>query len=156
MSQKNVIDSTTRIIKTSLGIGIMIREFCTIHNSTLEDKCKIYERVSIKKSYLHSGCDINAGTYIENATLYEDVQVAPNCVIVGVTHKFSSTSVSHEDIFEKIIIEKGVWIGAGVIILPGANIGEGAVIGAGAIVRNAIPSHFKYVGTPLNPRLEKI
>ena len=126
---------TVKWYKSKFGVNIDIREFCTIHNSVIGDDCKIYERVSIKKSHLYSGCDINAGTYIENAVIGPKVQIAPNCTIVGVTHNFSCDGINHEDIFEDITIDKGAWIGASAIILPGAHIGEGAVIGAGAIVK---------------------
>ena len=47
-----------------------------------------------------------------------------------------------------IIIEDGVHIGIGAIVLPGVTIGEGSVIGAGSIVSRDIPSHCVAVGSP--------
>jgi len=156
MPQENVIDATARIIKSNLGTNIMIREFCTIHDSVIESGCKVYERTSIKKSQVSAESEINTGSYIENAVIGPGVQIAPNCVIVGVTHSFSQAGVQHEDIFVKIHIGANAWIGAGAIILPGVYIGEGAVIGAGAIVKNNVPAHFRYAGTPMDIRLEEI
>jgi acetyltransferase-like isoleucine patch superfamily enzyme len=46
------------------------------------------------------------------------------------------------------IIEEGVWVGAGAIILDGAIIGEGAVIGAGSVVRGYVPPYTVYIGNP--------
>nr|WP_050002527.1 acyltransferase [Thermococcus eurythermalis] len=44
-------------------------------------------------------------------------------------------------ISKPIIIEDGVWIGAGAIILPGVKIGEGSVIAAGAVVTKDVPPY---------------
>lgn len=45
-----------------------------------------------------------------------------------------------------IIVEDGVWIGYGCIILSGVRIGTGAVIGAGSVVAKDIPPFAIYAG----------
>jgi len=146
----NNIHPTSQIFQSEIGNNVEIREFCTIRNSHLGTGCKVCERTSIKKSQIGDKSEINSGTYIENTVIEEGVEIAPNCCIVGVTHKFSKDDgVSHKDIFKKIYIKKQSWVGAGSIILPGVVIGEGAVIGAGSIVNKNIPKHHVYVGTPL-------
>ena len=110
----------------------------------------------MKKSSVGEDSDINSGTYVENAEIGKRVQIAPNCIIVGVTHEFSSEGIDHEDTFERITIRDGAWIGAGSIILPGVKIGKDTVIGAGAIVNRDIPDHYRYVGTPLQFKLNPI
>ncbi len=45
-----------------------------------------------------------------------------------------------EHIAKPIRIERGVWLGAGSMVLGGVTIGENSVIGAGAVVRKNIPS----------------
>lgn len=155
MSRKK-IDRAARIFKSEISDGVMIREFCSIRNSSLGFQCQIYEGVIVKKSKIGERSDINAGTYIENTTIGNNVQIGPNCSIVGVTHEFSAKGISHQDIFEKVFIGDGTWIGAGAIILPGIKIGKNVVIGAGAIVGKDIPDNHKYIGSPLNNKLEKI
>jgi acetyltransferase-like isoleucine patch superfamily enzyme len=152
------IHKSSQLYKVEIKGNVMIREFCTVHKSLLECNCKIYERVSIKRSRIGRGVDINTNTYIENAFIWEDVQIAPNCSIVGVTHNFSRHGVSHEDHFSQIELETGVWVGAGAIILPGVTVGSHSVIAAGSIVNMDIPAHHRYVGVPLNNnfRLEEI
>ncbi len=49
---------------------------------------------------------------------------------------------------KKIVIEDGVWIGAGVTILSGAYISEGAVIGANSTVSGYIPPFCIAAGHP--------
>lgn len=45
-----------------------------------------------------------------------------------------------------IIVEDGVWIGYGCIILSGVRIGTGAVIGAGSVVCKDVPPYAIYAG----------
>ena len=47
-----------------------------------------------------------------------------------------------------IHIERGVWIGAGAIVLPGVTVGENAVIGAGSVVTHDVPANTVVAGNP--------
>ncbi|HEY8900000.1 MAG TPA: acyltransferase [Chthoniobacterales bacterium] len=47
-----------------------------------------------------------------------------------------------------IVIKKGAWIGARVIVLKGVTIGEGAVIGAGSVVTKDVPDWTVAAGNP--------
>jgi acetyltransferase-like isoleucine patch superfamily enzyme len=49
---------------------------------------------------------------------------------------------------DSIILRKGSWIGAGVIIMPGIEIGENAVVGAGSIVTKSLSPRNVYAGNP--------
>lgn len=50
-----------------------------------------------------------------------------------------------------IIIEDGVWIGFGVMVLPGVTIGKKSIIGAGSVVIKDIPPYCIAVGNPCKP-----
>lgn len=52
---------------------------------------------------------------------------------------------------EPIIIQDGVWIGGGAIILPNVVIGKNSVIGAGSVVNRSIPDNCVAVGNPCRP-----
>jgi len=47
-----------------------------------------------------------------------------------------------------IVIERGVWLASGVIVLGPACIGEHAVVAAGSIVRGDVPARAIYGGNP--------
>ena len=53
-----------------------------------------------------------------------------------------------EHIASKIIINNGVWLCAGSIILPGVEIGEGSIIAAGSVVNKSVPSFELWGGVP--------
>jgi lipopolysaccharide O-acetyltransferase len=48
----------------------------------------------------------------------------------------------------RVVIEKNVWLGAGVVVTPDTFIGEGTVIGANSVVRGRIPPYAVAVGLP--------
>ena len=154
--KKLLIDNSSRIINSVLNKNIIIREYCAIHDSRIGDSCRIFERVSIKKSKIGRKVDINAGTYIEFAEIEENVQIGPNCCIVGVTHKLSKRGAERKDSFKKIKIGKGVFLGSGSIILPGRKIGNGSVVGAGAVITEDIPPFHIAVGIPPNQTIQSL
>ncbi|WP_421077479.1 acyltransferase [Methanothermococcus sp. Ax23] len=51
-------------------------------------------------------------------------------------------------ISKPIILEDGVWVCSGAIILPGVRIGEGSVIAAGAVVNKNVPPYELWGGVP--------
>jgi len=141
-------DDSARIVDSTIGQA-EIREYVTVHDSEIGDGCKIYECSSIKKSRIEKAVDINAGTYIENAEIGTNVQIGPNCSVVGVTHELTQQGmVFRNDIFERIILHEGVFIGANAVIAPGVEIGERSVVSAGATVSHDIGSEKIVLGTP--------
>lgn len=142
------IDDSVRIVDSTIG-ETAIREYVTVHDSEIGDGCQIYERSSLKKSRISDEVDINAGCYIENAEVGPNVQLGPNCSVVGVTHELGERGMAfRDDIFERIILHERVFVGANAIIAPGVEIGAGTVIAAGATVPHDIGSEKLVRGTP--------
>lgn len=132
------IDPSADIRQSEIGKSI-VRPFAVLYLVEMGDGCRIFERVSLKGVTLGNDCDINVGTYIENATIGNNVLVGPNCSIVGVTHDITGEQVERKPSYEKVMIGNGVFIGAGCVLLTGVKIGDGSVIGAGTIVSKDIP-----------------
>jgi len=132
------VDETARVEDSTLG-DVEIREYVTIHDSEIDDGCRIYERTSIKKSDIDGPSDINANAYVENAEIGSEVQVGPSAAVVGVTHDLDSEGMTfREDTFETVVLEDGAFVGAGAVVLPGVTVGENAVVGAGVTVTEDI------------------
>ncbi|MFC4438940.1 MULTISPECIES: acyltransferase [Natrialbaceae] len=142
------IDDSARVVDSSVGQA-EIREHVTIHDSELGDGCRVYERSSIKKSRISDEVDVNAGTYVENAEVGSNVQIGPNCSIVGVTHDLSEQGMEfRNDVFERIILREGVFVGAGAVLAPGIEIGERTVISAGTTVSQDVGPEKIVLGSP--------
>jgi acetyltransferase-like isoleucine patch superfamily enzyme len=112
--------------KISLGDRVIIRPGCVLFAYPSED---------------------GAGITIE-----DDVMLGSGVHIYVADHKFNDTTVAiigqGHSRSEPVLIERGAWIGAGVIILPGVTIGRNAVVGAGSVVTKDVPGCAVAVGNP--------
>ena len=80
-----------------------------------------------------------------------DVKITRNTIILSHFHPTMKVAKYYgEMIKKKVVIEDGVFIGVGAIILPGVTVGEGSIIGAGAVVTKSIPPYSVAVGNPAN------
>jgi acetyltransferase-like isoleucine patch superfamily enzyme len=110
----------------SIGSRVVIRPGTMLHGETKT----LAHSISIEDDVL-IGCGVHI--YVENH-LFNDIGLS----IIDQGHAQA----------QKVILKKGCWIGANVIILPGVTIGENSVIGAGSIVTKSIPDYTVAVGNP--------
>jgi maltose O-acetyltransferase len=84
----------------------------------------------------------------------DDIMFGPFCKIFGGDHDIKFTQNHMRFAPEKsveniqIVLENGVWIGAGTTILSNAYISEGAVVSSGAIVNSFVPPFCIAFGVP--------
>ena len=103
---------------------------------------------------MHIGNDVVINSYVHiwghgGVFIGDRVMIAANSTISSLTHDYNLVNMNAAPaLMAKVIVEKDVWIGSGVIILPGITIGEGSVIGAGSVVTKNIPSYSIAVGNP--------
>ncbi|MNP73102.1 Maltose O-acetyltransferase [compost metagenome] len=70
-------------------------------------------------------------------------------IILSHFHPTETISEFYGDLIKKkVVINDGVFIGVGAIILPGVTIGKGALIGAGAVVTKDVPEYTIVGGNP--------
>lgn len=84
-------------------------------------------------------------------TIGDDVLIAPQVQILAVDHvvQTSRVPIIRQWLETKgIVIEDGVWLGAGAIVTDGVRVGRNAVVGAGAVVTRDIPAGTVAVGVP--------
>jgi acetyltransferase-like isoleucine patch superfamily enzyme len=88
-------------------------------------------------------------------TIEDDVLIGAGVHFYTNNHKFDNAKIPiikqaypPVSIDDRIVVRRGSWIGAGVIILPGVEVGENAVIGAGTIVTKSVPPRVVFVGNP--------
>lgn len=150
------IDETARVVDSTVGDSD-VREFVTIHDSTIGDGCGIFERVSVKKSTVGDSVDINAGSFVENAVLDSRVQLGPNSVVAGVTHPLDEQGMTfRNDNFEETHLHEGAFVGAGAVVGPGVEIGPETVVAAGATVMDDVGGGQIVRGTPPDQRVDPL
>jgi acetyltransferase-like isoleucine patch superfamily enzyme len=92
----------------------------------------------------------------QNCTFYDlggldisdDVMIGPNVSIITAGHPLEPSQRRTATIGKPIVIEKGVWIAAGAIIIGGVTVGEHSVVAAGSIVTKDVPANTLVGGNP--------
>lgn len=85
-------------------------------------------------------------------TIEEECLIGSGVHIYVANHNFESPIESiyrqgHGEL-KPVLLKKGCWIGANVILLPGVSVGKNSVVGAGSVVTKSIPDHSVAVGNP--------
>ena len=103
--------------------------------------------------------DVGDGTWIghqvlicagSKITIGKEVDIGPRVYIGTGTHGVDAHSLrsAGPGVNKDVVIEDGVWLGVGCIILPGVTVGEKAVLAAGAVVAEDIPPRVLAAGVP--------
>ena len=112
-------------------------------------KIRIGKRVVIRPGCMFFG----ESSILESSIIIEDNVMLGSSVSIYINnHKFDNIHIPIIDQghypASPVILKKGCWIGANVVVLPGVTIGENSVIGAGAIVTKSIPKNVIAAGNP--------
>ncbi len=112
------------------------------------------ELVNAHRISCGSNVAINTGSYLNalgGIVLGDYVLIGSNVTISSGQHPIDGEG---PEIFQRpavpleIVIETGVWIGAGAVIMPGVRLGRGSVIGANAVVTRSTEPFSVNVGVP--------
>lgn len=118
-------------------------------NSFVEYKVYLANGKNIKIGY---NCQINENVFIQQATIGNNVLIAPNVAILSVSHNHGNLNIPIVDQGDTEpnapIIEDGVWLGRNVVVMPGIIIGEGSIVGAGAVVTKNVAPYTVVAGVP--------
>lgn len=85
-------------------------------------------------------------------TIEDDVLLGSGVHLYIDKHNFGNVDVSIIDQGDAepraVLLRKGCWLGANVIVLPGVTVGENAVVGAGSVVTRSVPARTLVAGNP--------
>ena len=92
----------------------------------------------------------------QNCTMYDlggidigdDVMIGPNVSIITSSHPVEPSRRRDAVIARPIVIERNVWIAAGVTIIGGVKVGENSVIAAGSVVTRDVAPNTLVGGNP--------
>ena len=105
------------------------------------------------------GDEIRVGRNVfvnQNCTFYDlgdldisdDVMIGPNVSVITTGHPLEPPQRRAATIGKPIVIEKGVWIAAGAIIIGGVTVGEHSVVAAGSVVTKDVHANSLVGGNP--------
>jgi putative colanic acid biosynthesis acetyltransferase WcaF len=91
-----------------------------------------------------------SSTFPAEVNIGGNVDIAPRVYIGTGSHEIDMIGLhsAGKGVNSSIVIDDGVWICAGVILLPGVRIGKKSIIGAGSVVTKDIPEFLLGVGNP--------
>jgi acetyltransferase-like isoleucine patch superfamily enzyme len=143
-----------------IGDGVALLQDAGGQSIDLADGVQLYGRSELTTgrggtirigadTHIQEGCRLIA--QLGSIHIGNWVDIAPNCAFYPYNH---GTALDLPPMLQPltskgdIIVEDGVWLGYGVVVLSGVRIGCGAVIGAGAVVCTDIPQYAIAVGAP--------
>jgi maltose O-acetyltransferase len=104
------------------------------------------------------GIRIGARTFVNfNCTMLDGapITVGDECLIASGVQLITATHpvdpVARRAAWEQalpVVIEDGVWLGAGALVCPGVSIGENTIVGAGSVVTRDLPAGVVAYGNP--------
>ncbi|WP_448950648.1 sugar O-acetyltransferase [Labrys neptuniae] len=109
--------------------------------------------------YTTGGENIRLGRNVfinQNCTMYDlggidigdDVMIGPNVSLITSNHPIEPSQRRAFVIAKPIVIERNVWIAAGVTIIGGVRVGENSVVAAGSVVTKDVPANSLVGGNP--------
>lgn len=101
-------------------------------DSHIDVGCVLYGQGGLS---IGNHCAIAAGVIIYSQTNADDFR--------------DGTPVSCQPVrYQRVIVEDGCWLGAGVRVIPDVTIGQSSQVGAGAVVTRSLPPLTRSVGVP--------
>ena len=136
------------IVNAKIGEGTKIwhTELVNIYECVIGVHCRIGTFVEICNGVvIGNNCSIQSFSYIPPGVIIgNNVFIGPRVVFTN--DKYPKVTKDWEML--ETVVEDGVSIGAGVVILPGIKIEKNAIIGAGAVVTKNVLSNSTVIGNP--------
>lgn len=107
----------------------------------------------LRGTNIGNGVGIAQGTFIEESrpdlvTIEDGVNIGPKVIISAHDSSYHCVDPEIPIITKKVLIKRGVYIGAGSIILPGVTIGEYSIVAAGSVVTKDVLPRTIVAGVP--------
>jgi bifunctional UDP-N-acetylglucosamine pyrophosphorylase / glucosamine-1-phosphate N-acetyltransferase len=132
--------------KTHIGQDCVIEPGALIRNAHIANQCTIGTGAHIEDSTMHSGCEI-AHAHIVRSLLGARVKAKHFCYI-GDARIGRDCNIGAGTVFcnydgekkNKTVLEEGVFVGSGTMLIAPLRIGKGTMIAAGSVVtQNVTP-----------------
>lgn len=107
------------------------------------------------KLYIGNSVGISNSTIFctKSIEIHDCVKIGGGCRIWDTYHHSNDANdrlaiPEKKPVSGNVVLNKGCWLGADVLILPNVEIGENSVVGAASVVTKSIPSNEIWAGNP--------
>ena len=99
--------------------------------------------------FVNQGC-----TFLDQGGIHigRDGMIGPKTTLITSGHPVPPTDRREHITGAPIVLQTGVWLGAGVTVLPGVTIGRDSVVGAGTVVTKDVPANTLVTGPAASVR----
>lgn len=140
--QYNIIEEPFRYGK-NLWMGSFIH---------IRPNVKVGDDVQIRDGvWLGPGVEIGNRVRVFNKAILATETRLMDDIYIGPAASFANAKFFKTGGYDAPVVENGVRVGMGAIIIPGVVLAEGCVIGAGAVVTKSTKPYTMYLGTPARP-----
>jgi UDP-2-acetamido-3-amino-2,3-dideoxy-glucuronate N-acetyltransferase len=148
-----------RLIRdVTFGEDVVVYSFANLYGCTIGRGSRLGTFVEVQAgAIIGANCKVQSHTFIcEGVTIRDEVFVGHGVVFVNDKYPRATNSAGRLQTeadwrLRPTLVESGVSIGSGAVILGGLCIGAGAMIGAGAVVTRDVPPGSTVAGNPARP-----
>ena len=128
----------------SVGERVSIGPFSHLRpDAVIEDEVNLGNYAEVKASRIGSGTQMHHFSYVGDAEVGREVNIAAGTVTVNYSSETGQKSRTR--------VEDGASIGSDTMLVAPVTVGEGAITGAGAVVTHDIPPGEVWIGAPARP-----
>jgi UDP-2-acetamido-3-amino-2,3-dideoxy-glucuronate N-acetyltransferase len=139
----------------TLGTGVVVQSFTNLYGCTIGDSSRIGPFVEIQRDVVvGANCKISSHSFIcSGVTIEDDVFVGHGVMFINDKYPRATAAdgqLQTADDWEQLdtVVERGVSIGSGAVVLGGVRIGANALVGAGAVVTADVAAGAIVKGVP--------
>lgn len=150
---KNVFIGEGVIINALCKEGVQIGSNVSIHRNTIIDCTGVVTQLG-ERLVIGNNVGISPNCFIQvrgEVEIQDDVIIGPGSSIFSENHIYTNKLLPirlQGVVRDKVLIQKGAWLGANCIILSGVTIGKNAVVAAGSVVTKNVNDYEIVAGIP--------
>jgi len=148
------------LVGVDFGEDVVVQAFTNLYGCKIGDNTRIGTFVEVQRgAVIGSNCKIQSHTFIcDGVTIGDEVFVGHGVMFINDKYPRATTdagALQTEADWERLetVVERGVAIGSGAVVLGGVRIGTEALVGAGAVVTSDVPPGAVVRGVPARARL---